>query len=96
MEKKGLGMKKTVTLHLDNKPMRFTPDGKVSVVDAITATTHSNRARAIWETLKGRHPEVLALCEDYFFQGKDPVPVVGSTGWEAIMPLLFYYAMSED
>jgi hypothetical protein len=89
-------MEKRFTVHLDNKPVRFTPDGKVSVVDAIKATTQSNRARAIWEILKGRHPEVLDLCEDYSFQGRDPVPVVGSTGWEAIMPLLFYYAMSED
>jgi hypothetical protein len=89
-------MEKTVTVTLDNKPMRFTPDGKVSVVDAIKATTQSNRARAIWETLKGRHPEILDLCEAYSFHGKAAVPVVDSTGWEAIMPLLFHYAMSED
>jgi hypothetical protein len=84
-------MEKPLTLHLDDKPLRFTPDGKVSVVDAIGATTLSNRAHAIWEGLKERHPEVLAFCDLYPFSEKETVPVADSEGWEQILPLLVTY-----
>jgi hypothetical protein len=84
-------MEEAFTVHLDNKPVNFTPDGKVSVVDAIEATMNSAHARTIWETLKVEHPEILSYCEDYPFQGDDPLPVVDSAGWERIMPLLLCY-----
>jgi hypothetical protein len=89
-------MQEPLTVHLDEKPVRFTPDGKVSVVDAIEATMHSNRAHDIWETLKDGHPEILHYCEDYPFQEETPIPVVDSTGWEMIMTLLFCYLSNDD
>jgi hypothetical protein len=89
-------MEEPFTLHLDDKPVRFTPDGKVSVIDAIEATMESDRARAIWETLKEKHPEVLAYCEDYSFPEKGLAPVVDGMGWEMIMTLLFYYLSDDD
>ena len=82
-------MEKPFTLHLDDIPVRFTPDGKVFIIDAIKATMQSNQARAIWEAFKSDHPEVLAYYEDYFLQGKNPMPVADSVGWEMIMTLLF-------
>jgi hypothetical protein len=89
-------MEEPITLHLDDIPVRFTPDGKVSIIDAIKATMQSNQARAIWETLKSDHPEVLAYCEDYPFGGKTPLPVADSAGWEMIMTLLFYDLADDD
>jgi hypothetical protein len=89
-------MEKPLMLHLDDKPLRFTPDGKVSVVDAIGATTLSNRAHAIWEGLKEKHPEILPYCEDYSFQENDLISVVNSEGWEIIMMLLPYYVSIND
>jgi hypothetical protein len=89
-------LEKPLTLHLDDKPLRFTPDGKVSVVDAIGATTLSHRAHAIWEGLKEKHPEILPYCEDYSFQENDLIPVVDSEGWEIIMMLLPYYVSIND
>ncbi len=89
-------MEEPFTLHLDDIPVRFTPDGKVSIIDAIKATMQSNQARAIWETFKNDHPEVLAYCEDYPFQGKTPMPVADSAGWEMIMTLLFSDLVDDD
>jgi len=72
-------------LNLDSVPLRFTPDGKVSVIDAIRAVTNSNRPYSVWENLKAEHPEILIYCEDYSFQGEDPIPVIDSRGWERVM-----------
>jgi len=82
-------MEEPFTLHLDDIPVRFTPEGKVFIIDAIKATMQSTQAHAIWEAFKSDHPEVLAYYEDYPFQGKAPIPVADSTGWEMIMTLLF-------
>jgi hypothetical protein len=89
-------MEEPFTMHLDDMPVRFTPDGKVFIIDAIKATMQSNKARAIWETLKSDHPEVLAYYEDYPTQGKTPLPVADSTGWEMIMTLLFADLVDDD
>ena len=82
-----------MTLNLDNKPIRFTPDGKVSVIDAIQAVSNSNRARPIWESLKREHPDILLHCEDYSFQREAPTPVVTSDGWERVFILLPDYLL---
>jgi hypothetical protein len=84
-------MAEPLTLHLNDKPVQFTPDGKVSIIDAIGAVANSDRPRAIWEGLQGRHPEVLAFCDHYPFSEKETVPVADSEGWERIMPLLVTY-----
>jgi hypothetical protein len=82
-----------VTLNLYNNPIRFTPDGKVSVIDAIQAVSNSNRARPIWESLRREHPDILLHCEDYSFQREAPTPVVTSDGWERVFILLPDYLL---
>jgi hypothetical protein len=89
-------MEEPFTMHLDDIPVRFTPDGKVFIIDAIKATMQSNHARAIWEAFTSDHPEVLTYCEDHSFRGEDPVPVADSTGWEMIMTLLFCDLVDDD
>lgn len=87
-------MKPTVTVNLDNHPVRFTPDGKVSVVDAIRAVSNSDRHLSIWEDLKTAHPEILMHCECYSFEGEGPISVVNSEGWEGIWMLLIEYLLN--
>jgi hypothetical protein len=89
-------MEEPFTLHMDDIPVRFTPDGKVSIIDAIGATMQSDQAHAIWEAFKSDHPEVLSYCEDYPFQGKTPLPVADSVGWEMIMTQLFADLVDDD
>jgi hypothetical protein len=84
-------MGQTMVFTLNNQSVRFTPDGKVSVVDAIRIVTNSNSPGAIWDTIKAEHPEVLMHCEDYLFQIEGPISVVNSEGWETIWMLLPNY-----
>jgi hypothetical protein len=69
----GVFMEQTIIVTLDSVPLRFTPDGKVSVIDAIRAVSSSNHPYSIWENLKAEHPEILIYCERYSFQGEEPV-----------------------
>ena len=81
-------MERAVIVDLDDIPLRFTPDGKVSVVDAIRAVSASDCPTALWEKLKVVHPEILMHCEDYSFQGEGPITVIDSKGWEKVWLLL--------
>jgi len=89
-------MENSHIMQIDNMPVRFTPDGKVAVIDAIKAVANTDRPHSIWETLQRNHPEILSFCEDYPFQENDHSPVVNSMGWDVIMPLLFYYVANEE
>ena len=81
-------MEQALIVNLDSVPLRFTPDGKVSVIDAIRAVSNSKRPSSIWENLRVEHPEILIYCEDYSFQGEGPIPVIDSKGWERVWMLL--------
>ena len=52
-------MAQPLILNLGSAPLRFTPDGKVSVVDAIRAVSNSKCPTFIWEKLKAAHPDIL-------------------------------------
>jgi hypothetical protein len=87
----GVFMEQALIVYLDSVPLRFTPDGRVSVIDAIRAVSSSNQPYSIWENLKAEHPEILLYCEDYSFQEEGPVPVIDSKGWERVGMLLRDY-----
>lgn len=53
-----------------NGEVRFTPDGRVSVYDAIAFVTGSKNPYSDWKRLQESYPEVLAKCEDFKFPGK--------------------------
>jgi len=84
----GMVMDRALILSLDKDRIRFTPDGKVSVIDAIHAVCSANNSQAIWENLKKEHPEILVHCKSHSFSSEEPVPVVDSEGWEKIWMLL--------
>jgi hypothetical protein len=84
-------MENDVIVDLDNVAVRFTPDGKISVIDAIRAVGGFEHAWAVWEKVKTEHPEVLEHCEHYSFHRQGPVPVVNSEGWDTISSVLFGY-----
>jgi hypothetical protein len=87
-DKKSIYWEKALIFDLDGTPVRFTPDGRVSVIDAIRVVTDSRFPKSIWETIATEHPEILGYCEDYSFQKEGPIPVVSSEGWERIWMLL--------
>ena len=59
-----------LTVNVDSHHVRFTPDDKVSVVDAVRALSNSDGHWSIWEDSKVEHPEILRYCQHYSFQGE--------------------------
>jgi hypothetical protein len=84
-------------MKLDGDYVRFTPDGKVAVVDAIKALSARESAEClcIWESLKEKRPEFRELCEGYSFQENKPESVVDGDMWEKIEDALLDYIIVE-
>ena len=81
-------MHECVTLRLEDDTVRFTPDGRIAVVDAIGALSEAECPDCIWKDLIDKHPTVMALCGDYTFPQEETVPVAGSDAWEIIQTAL--------
>ena len=78
-------------MKLDGDPVRFTPDGKVAVVDAIRALSAAEGAERIWESLKKERPEFKDLCQRYNFQEDKIDSVVDGQSWVKIEDALLDY-----
>lgn len=81
-------MAKTYLVDMDGTDIRFTPEGKVSVVDAIEALCAISRPQEVWQDLVDTHPGLGDLCETYSFGGAAPSVVVDAPGWSVIEELL--------
>jgi hypothetical protein len=84
-------VEQTLVVQFDDDPVRFTPDGKVSVLDVIRALTQSDQPERLWESLKEEHPEILDHCEDYFFRPGQSHTVMDKEGSEMLLNLLIEY-----
>jgi hypothetical protein len=89
-------MEQELTLTLDDGPIRFTRDGKISVIDAIKMVTCSEHPEVLWGTLKEEHPEILDHCEERQFQEEGATQVADAQGWEIIGMFLFDHMVHED
>ncbi len=85
-----------IQFKLDQHPIRFTPDGKIAVIDAIQALGEFPNSRRVWKKLANSHPEILSLCDIYHFKSAEPTPVADGEGWEAIQGHLFDYIVEEN
>jgi len=79
-KKRGEKMEHQFTLKLDNDPIRFTPDGKVAVVDAIKALIALGTPESVWKSLKAERPEIKEVYQDYDFHENKPEAVVDLNG----------------
>lgn len=89
-------MENAVVINLEEEPVRFTPDGRVSVLDAIRAVSLVDDSHVIWEKLKNEHPEILRHCENHSVGNNGLITVVNSRGWEMIWLLLPEYLLDPD
>ena len=89
-------MKTHITLRVDDFTVKFTPDGKVCVLDAIETLMASDEAPRIWNLLVQEHPEIADLCEYYYFQKSRPECVVDSESWVQIEDSLLNYLLDHD
>jgi hypothetical protein len=84
-------MEQNLVVHFDGDPVRFTPDGKVSVLDAIGTLTHSKCPGSLWDDVKKKHPEITSHCGIYSFQKGHSLPVVDNEGWNRLSIVLMDY-----
>jgi len=86
-----------IHLSIDQHGIRFTPDGKIAVIDAIGALSEKTDAGDIWRDLSHSHPEIITLCDSYSFQKRtESTPVACGETWEKIQGLLFDYLVEES
>lgn len=84
-------MKGQITFDLEGDAIRFTPNGKIAVLDAIGAMGDVELPDRVWEDLKRDNPRINGMCEEYAFPNDDAVPVADWDSWEIIQTLLFDY-----
>ncbi len=81
-------MEKNVQLFIEDTPVRFTPAGKVYVVDAIRAVSESREPGTLWEQMKQDAPEILSCVSEFQIENTQPVAVADSACWEKIQDIL--------
>ena len=80
-----------IKVNMGEETVRFTPDGKLFVDDAIRFMSPKGESHGIWERLTNEHPDILDYCEDYSIHGDDTLPIIDSEGWDKIIYLLPEY-----
>ncbi|MCG6880166.1 MAG: hypothetical protein LJE96_13595 [Deltaproteobacteria bacterium] len=75
-------------LEINDNTVRFTPDGRISVADAIEALSGHNDSETVLEIITNENPEILEQCKPYAFKGEDSILVADLAVWDKIMPLL--------
>ncbi len=78
-----------ITVVVDHEAIKFTPDGKIFVLDAIGSLCSGKNIQSLWQDLLNRKPELAELCEAYPFSKKQSSLVTNSVGWEKIQDALF-------
>ncbi len=78
-----------VTFQLGNDTVGFTPEGCISIFDAITALTGSPEPHAVLKTLAKKHPEITGHIRLHRFEGPRFSPVTDGTGLDIICTFLF-------
>ena len=88
-------MTQQVEISIDGDAIRFTPNGKVCVTDAIRLVTGGgDEAGHAWTHLVNENPHLLELCTYHTFEGRQSRAVVGSDEWDQIETLLLDYLIS--
>jgi hypothetical protein len=87
-------MIKSLMLTLDQDKFRFTPDGKVSVIDIIAALCPTDNPEMVWEEIILNNPEIDEYCEDFAYKDK-VIKVIDGNGFYMLEKLLFRHLMQQ-
>ena len=80
-------MNSPVLVVIDEKDIRFTPDGKVAALDAINALTDDLPAERIWSDFRRDNPDIV--CAEYTFPGGETLCVIDRRAMGRIEDWLF-------
>ena len=86
-------MQEAIQFVIGDRRVRFTPDGRVVVVDAIDALSETDCPVCVWEDLQQRHPKLHELCSTYRFAGDEALCVVTPDAWDIIEQVLLDYTL---
>ena len=88
-------MDKMITLEMDGESIRFTEDGKMAVIDAISVLSSDESPACILEKLKQKNPKLETDLETLTYKGES-VAVADSQSWEIIQTLLLEYLINGE
>lgn len=80
-----------IVVAIDDKDIRFTHDGKVAVLDVISALSESSSAERIWEEFKRNNPGIE--CTEYPFADGENLCVVDRETMEQVQDWLFGFIL---
>jgi len=89
-------MNKNITLDVGGENVRFTEDGKISVIDAIAVLSEDDCPASIWEKLIQENPQLGAVLEEYSFSDGESAIVTDGESWEIIEILLLNYLINRE
>lgn len=89
-------MKSQIYFSIDGKRIRFTPDGRVAVLDAIQALCDENDSQIIWPQMLTKWPQLSDVCSTYRFEQQEDMPVATRSGWEEIEGRLLDHLLSSN
>ena len=84
----------TFALRMGDQSVRFTPDGQVSIIDAIRALGGDDDSEALWDSITTENPEILEHCESYPFDEKKTMFVADTEVWDKVIVLLADHLLS--
>jgi hypothetical protein len=82
-------MERCTVFEIDSIKVLFTPEGKISVIDAIQALAKSRDSHKLWKTIYERNPSILNHCEVYDSKYEKPFLAADIEGWDKISGYLF-------
>lgn len=89
-------MEDNFTINLGDVAVRFTPDGKVYIIDAIQALSNASHPNVLWRDMKRENPEINSLFENFRSDGNTMIPVTDSDGWDKIQDYLIEHLMEME
>jgi len=81
---------------VDDMSVRFTPEGKLYIVDAIAALAQVYKATDLWETLQKEKPQVKQYIDYHHGEDDKPLPITDSEGWDHIQDHLFDHLIETE
>ena len=88
-------MNEAISIELDQDTVRFTPDGRLSIIDAIEAVCATDRGEEIWHSIRNDHPEILEHCREFPMPDETAIPVIDATGWDKMQFMLIDYLVAD-
>ena len=87
-------MIRSLLLRLDHDRVRFTPDGKISVMDVVAALSASDDPEMVWSEIVSENPELLERCMDFKYRD-ETIKVMDADGMAMLETLLFDYMIEQ-